>query len=441
MGIRHLATAIVFCLAAAPASAQLPPDSDRREALHHYRLGQDLLDAERYEQALREFGAAVAKDRLLTVAHYGLGEANTHLRRYTSAIQAFTNCQLAFRELFDLQQRDRFNVEQRRDDEIRELRDTARRLARQSGTDLRIVRVENRIAELERQRGTKADGFVSPPAVSLALGSAYFRDGQLDEAEREWKAAIAANPQMGEAHNNLAALYAMTGRKAEAEAAVAAAQASGYPVNPQLKADISNLGLSGASAGVPVNDIVVEALIPTIGLERLPGEVVAQAVTAIRQGALDQFQAGMQRMGTGAFDQAAAAFLRSIMQDRTLAMAYYGLGHAYLARTRFQDAITAYLQCLNVLHRERTDAGGKIEPEIWLALGTAQFLDSRLRDAEASWEKSVVLRPDFGEAWNNLAALYAQTHVKGRAIEALTAARKSGIAPDPRLVAQIQALK
>jgi tetratricopeptide (TPR) repeat protein len=441
MKIRQLATAIVFCLAAVPASAQLPSESDRREALDHYRLGQDLLEGERYEQALREFGTALAKDRLLTVAHYGVGEANMHLRRYRSAIQAFMNCRLAFRELFDLQQRDRFNVERRRDEEIRELRDTARRLAGQSGTNLRIIRVENRVAELERQRGTNADGFVSPPAVSLALGSAYFRDGQLVAAEREWKAAIATDPRMGEAHNNLAALYAMTGRKAEAEVSAAAAQASGYAVSPQLKADISDLGRFAAPVDVPVNDIVVEALIPTVGLERLPQEVVAPAVTATRQGALDQFQAGMQRMGTGAFDQAAAAFLRSIMQDRTLAMAYYGLGHAYLARARFQDAISAYVQCLEILRREGTDAVRQVEPDIWLALGSAQFLASRLRDAEASWQKSVGLRTDFGEAWNNLAALYAQTHVKSRAVEALTAARRSGIATDPRLVAQIDALK
>jgi tetratricopeptide (TPR) repeat protein len=441
MGIRHLATAIVFCLTAVPASAQLPSDSDRREALHHYRLGQDLLDAERYEQALREFGAAVAKDRLLTVAHYGLGEANTHLRRYASAIQAFTNCQLALRELFDLQQRDRFNIEQRRDDEIRELRDTARRLGGQNRTDLRIIRIENRIAELERQRTLNADGFVSPPAVSLALGSAYFRHGQLDNAEREWKRAVAADARMGEAHNNLAALYAMTGNRIAAEASLAAAQSSGYPVDPQLQADIANLGRPGGRAAPPVDEIAVAALIPTIRLGALPADALPRAGAGTRQSALDEFRAGMARMDTGAFDQAAAAFLRSIMQDRTLAMAYYGLGHAYLARARFQDAITAYLQCLNVLDRERIDAGGTVEPEIWLALGTAQFLDSRLRDAEASWEKSVVLRPGFGEAWNNLAALYAQTHVKSRAIEALTAARKSGIAPDPRLVAQIQALK
>lgn len=440
MGMRYLAATIVFCMAAAPVSAQLASESDRRDALRHYRLGQDLLDAERYDQARGEFHAAVAKDRLLTVAHYGLGEAHMHLRRYTSAIQAFTNCRLALRELFDLQQREQFRVEQRRDEEVRELRETARRLGSLNATDLRLTRIENRAAGLERQRTINASGFVSPPAVSLALGSAYFRNGQLDEAEREWKAAIAADPDMGEAHNNLAALYAMLGKKAGAEASFAAAQAAGYPVNAQLKADIDNLGRAGASTEIPVNDIAVEAVIPTIGLGRLPADAVPHAVTATRQRALDQFHAGLQRMESGAFDQAAAAFLRSIMQDRTLTTAYYGLGHAYLARARFQDAIAAYLQCLAVLHRE-THAARTIEADIWLALGSAQFLDSRLRDAEASWQKSVGLRADFGEAWNNLAALYSQTGVKSRAIEALSAARKSGVAADPRLVEQIDALK
>jgi Flp pilus assembly protein TadD len=57
-------------------------------------------------------------------------------------------------------------------------------------------------------------------------------------AEREWKAAVAANPRLGEAHNNLAALYATTGRKAQAQDAVNQAEKAGYRVNPRLKADI-----------------------------------------------------------------------------------------------------------------------------------------------------------------------------------------------------------
>ena len=81
-----------------------------------------------------------------------------------------------------------------------------------------------------------------PPAfVSLSLGSAHFRSGQLEDAEREWKAAVAADPRFGEAHNNLAALFAMSGRRQEAEAEVRAAERDGYRVHPQLKEDIRRL--------------------------------------------------------------------------------------------------------------------------------------------------------------------------------------------------------
>jgi len=103
------------------------------------------------------------------------------------------------------------------------------------------MQLELRIADLERtrQRGPSA---VEPPAeLSLALGSAYFRSGDLIAAEREWKQALAVNGRLGEAHNNLAALYAMTGRKAEAQQSVKNAERAGFRVNPNLKTDIQRL--------------------------------------------------------------------------------------------------------------------------------------------------------------------------------------------------------
>jgi Flp pilus assembly protein TadD len=85
------------------------------------------------------------------------------------------------------------------------------------------------------------DPMKPPGEVSLALGSAYFRNGQREDAEREWKAAVDANSSLGEAHNNLAVVYMMSGRKKEAEEAVKAAERAGFRVNPQLKADIKNM--------------------------------------------------------------------------------------------------------------------------------------------------------------------------------------------------------
>ena len=73
----------------------------------------------------------------------------------------------------------------------------------------------------------------------MALGSAYFRLNKLEDAEREYKAAIEVSPSLGESHSNLAVVYLVTGRISEAEAAVKAAEKAGFKVNPRLKDDIA----------------------------------------------------------------------------------------------------------------------------------------------------------------------------------------------------------
>jgi Flp pilus assembly protein TadD len=91
---------------------------------------------------------------------------------------------------------------------------------------------------LERGANVSIDATV-PAFVSLALGSAYFRLGQLADAAREYKAAIAADPKTGEAYSNLAVVYLETGRVEEAEKAVKSAEKTGFKVNPMLKDDIA----------------------------------------------------------------------------------------------------------------------------------------------------------------------------------------------------------
>jgi tetratricopeptide (TPR) repeat protein len=235
---------LVLVLLASPAFAQFASEQDRREALQHYRDGQEFMSAEQFEKAAEAYQKAIDKDRLMTLAHYGLGQANMSLRRFASAVQAFTNCREAYRTLHGLSERDRVGVERQRDEEIRELKDTVRRLQGMNTNrqyELRVTKVEAQIQDLERQRTSNQAGFTAPAEVSLALGSAYFRNNQLPEAEREWKAAVDANPKLGEAHNNLAALYAITGRKSEAESAVKAAEKAGFRVNPRLKEDIKRM--------------------------------------------------------------------------------------------------------------------------------------------------------------------------------------------------------
>lgn len=244
MARRWTVACLLGVLAALPAAAQFASEQNRREAVRHYRRGQELVAAERYPQAITEFQQAIAQDRLLTLAHHALGDTYMLLKQYASAIVAFSNTRAAFLTLHGLRERDRVAVERQREEELRELRDTIRRMQQNNSNrqfDLRITRLEQRIEDLLRQRTSNSEGFVSPPELSLALGSAYFRHGQLENAEREWKAAVAVNEELGEAHNNLAALYAMTGRKNDAEQAVAAAERARFRVNPQLKADIARM--------------------------------------------------------------------------------------------------------------------------------------------------------------------------------------------------------
>jgi len=213
----------------------------QREAIAHYRSGQEFLHWEQLDEAIKEFSTAVSLDPMLALAYYSLGQTEMKLKRYREAIDAFLACRQAFQNLQSLASKDQSAAEQVRDDEIRELQDTIRRIQSgqiKVGGQPEIFKLEARIADLERMkmRGLGTDQV--PSAVSLALGSAYFRTGELADAEREYNAAIRVNPKFGEAHNNLAVVYMMTNRLAEAEREVKLAEAAGYPVAQGLKDEI-----------------------------------------------------------------------------------------------------------------------------------------------------------------------------------------------------------
>jgi tetratricopeptide (TPR) repeat protein len=234
MTTRGLTLVLSLLLLPLPSSAQFATDQQRRDAWRHYRAGQELMTTEQFAKAAEAFGRAIEQDRLLALAHYAQGQAFMALRRFPSAVRAFTACGAAFHALHDLAESHRHTAERRRQEEIRELRELARRV-----TEGRAVQLEARMAELEQRQSGAGTAFAPPAFLSLALGSAHFRSGDLTEAERHWKAAISADPRFGEAHNNLAALYVMTNRRREAEEAVHAAEEAGFRVNPQLKVDIA----------------------------------------------------------------------------------------------------------------------------------------------------------------------------------------------------------
>jgi tetratricopeptide (TPR) repeat protein len=242
--------AVILAATSAATAGQVGDEATRVKALAHFRAGQELMLGEQFAKAEAEFVQAIDLDPLLTLAHYGLGQSRMAQKKYPGAVRAFTACREAYRKIYMLQQSDAAALDRRVQFEVRELQDSINMLRSgriksfggvASTADTKIAQLETRIRDLERLRQTGSGAFQPPAEVLLSLGSAHFRNGELPAAEEEWKAATAVNSRLGEAHNNLAAVYAMSGRKQDAANAVRAAERAGYRVNPQLKRDIEQL--------------------------------------------------------------------------------------------------------------------------------------------------------------------------------------------------------
>lgn len=232
---------VIAALTASGAHAQkLVDESNRRQAMDLYRAGQALMASEQFEKAAESYKAAIEKDPLLSVAHYQLGQANMALKRFASAVMAYQGCIDSMASLHQLEQSNKFEVDKVRQETIRELR-TELDSTSQKLDSLKRTVLEQRVKELEVERTQQGGPFRPPAFVMLAIGSAHFRNGNRDSAGSAWEAAVQADPKLGEAHNNLAVYYMLSGRKADAETAVKNAEKSGFKVNPQLKADIKKL--------------------------------------------------------------------------------------------------------------------------------------------------------------------------------------------------------
>jgi Flp pilus assembly protein TadD len=234
--------------AGGPASIQAHHD-----ALAHFRTGMEALESERYDEAEHEFKSAIRLEPEFEGALYGLGQTYMRKHQYDDAVRVYIDCREAFKHNAANEAMGDAVADQRLRDQIQVLKDTERNLQRtsQASTPLNvsaaIQRIRSQIQLLESRRGRREHDAPSPvPAgLSMALGSAYFRLGRHQDAEREYKAAVAVDPSFGEAHSNLAVLYLVTERYDLAEAEVKAAEKSGFKVNSNLKSDIEKRKKAG----------------------------------------------------------------------------------------------------------------------------------------------------------------------------------------------------
>ena len=242
MVLRTFTCATLVVVLAQTISAQ--SDHLRQRATPPYEEGLDLMRQEAFDAAAKSFEAAVAIDDSFDMAYYMLGRAHMARKQYAAAVYALVKCRNihqadATRAFANMQESERRRRERVQDLDrlisgLQVIRPQTQRIQEQ------IRQLEERkrqIQDLDRNRGLDSTRAV-PGFVSLSLGSAYFRSGDLAQAERAYLAAISADPKIGEAHNNLAVVYLETGRYQEAARAVGAAEKAGVRVDPHLKAQI-----------------------------------------------------------------------------------------------------------------------------------------------------------------------------------------------------------
>jgi len=236
---------MLVALASAAASAPAQPGAVDR-ANDHFKAGMTALAHERFESAEREFTSAVQLDPLHDGAFYGLGQVYMATKRYPEAVKAYLDSRVAFQSGIAAEKSDAAAMERRIRDQLVVLKDYGRQLQRMPASTATLAAAIERNRENIRQlesRLNRSSGGAAPPVpagLSMALGSAYFRTQNLDAAERAYLEAIKVEPRFGEAHNNLAVVYMLTGRTELAEREVALAEESGFKVNPKLKDDLKS---------------------------------------------------------------------------------------------------------------------------------------------------------------------------------------------------------
>ena len=258
---RYASFALALVLAApiassaqATAARNVHTTSARDSAGAPYNVGLENMRVEAWDEAVKSFRAAIEIDPEFEMAYYMLGRAHMAQKKFAEATVAYEKC----RDLYRAQVGRQFsNAQERQRDRETRLREIDE-VIRSYQASPQTIQIQDAIRQLQNQRRELDEALkrgnttmtleTSVPAyVSTSLGSAYFRSSRLHDAEREYKAAIAADPKAGEAYSNLAVVYMETGRLDDAEKSVKLAEKVGFKVHPQLKEDIKNRRKAGSS--------------------------------------------------------------------------------------------------------------------------------------------------------------------------------------------------
>jgi tetratricopeptide (TPR) repeat protein len=239
-------------------------------------------------------------------------------------------------------------------------------------------------------------------AQGLQLGAAaqHLQQGKVEQAIRECKVVLAADPRSAPAHMLLGLAYIATGSVDMVADAKAELQQT-LDIDPELVWARFYLARLYLEQGL--SEKAQEQL--EIGLKQSPG--LPQLLSLL----------GEVRRKLG--DPGASLELnrKALAADATMIPAHYFLALAYQDLKQEQAAIAEFEKVIHTPY---------VTPEMYNALAALYIGKKRFAEAEDLCRKAIVLNPSRPDAYLNLARVYNAQHASDKALEVLRAALPEG---------------
>lgn len=254
--LRVAALAVIACAFAADAASD-KQERQIRQAMAEAERGMSALGKGNLKKARESFDRSLAALPDYPEARLGLGHLAMREKRFAEALEEFQAAEAGYSSMSAITTRMESARYSRSRDELQSLREqlskldsqamqtkppqagTTARDATESQVERDRTQLQSRIRTLEAMTPPSTAGKAGAPAeVFFFEGNALFDLKRTPEAIAMWEKARERNPKLPLVENNLAVAYWMTGRLDEAREAVTRAEALGFQVNPNFKADL-----------------------------------------------------------------------------------------------------------------------------------------------------------------------------------------------------------
>jgi tetratricopeptide (TPR) repeat protein len=224
-----------------------------RQAIAESQRGMSALDKGNAAKAREAFDRALKSVPDFPEAILGLGHVAMKEKRFDEALQKFREAESEYKNMSKVTVQFEHERYARSRDELEQLRSELAQLDMESfqsqtrlagsSNDGQIERMRSqyraRIQALEAMNAPNSSGVREAPAeVFFYQGNALFNLKRMPEAIAAWEESLRRNGKQPLAENNLAVAYWMIGRLDDARAAIQRAEALGFKVNPNFRADL-----------------------------------------------------------------------------------------------------------------------------------------------------------------------------------------------------------